>query len=369
MKLSPKPHNLDDSFREGLKDFEAQPSELAWFGIEAHLPVKNVLSNPFRIGAGIAASAVVLSFAAYLALTGQQRLTAISAIHFTPNDLDLVMPALAEQDEVMSLQPAKESVSEVIRPLPIAGPIAASPASGYEFEKPMELKSLKLSGIRSLPLTMSAGADARVLDEGVARGVHVGAIVGINNTWLFAGTDGGRGRFSSDYKPTVGPAYGFAIGLDFSTRGGIEVDVMASSAEGQTYEIMTEDGPVRSAVSLNYMRIPVMYKHRFIRMSGLLNTPVTFNYMAGLQYGRLNWVNADPLVRFISRNEYNVQELGIIVGAEYGVYFSDNYLLSIGARASVNNTISAFPFFMSDEYAETANFAVGVSLKLSYLFD
>jgi hypothetical protein len=369
MRLSPKEHNLDDAFRDRLKDLEAQPSELAWVGIEATLPARSVLASPFRIIGGLAAVATVASFGILAALGDSPMSSALLAHETQPKRLQFV-----ERSPELLSAAAPELVLTHARPISSTSEVAsisvAAPGFSAEVyaDRPALLPGHGTEAISTDPSALGDlnELEPKLIDESNFRGLRIGGLTGINNTWLFS-THGSGNAAITGYRPTFGPAFGFAVGYDLNSRSAVEADFIVSSSEGQRYDIMTEQGPMTTTAKVNYLRIPVLFKKRVTAQSGLLNTAYSINYVAGLQYGRLNWVSVDPDVNLINEDNFNKQELGVILGLEYDLYFSRSYALTFGARAAVNNDINAFPFFMSDEYAESANFSLGAQVKLSYL--
>lgn len=370
MKQSRNPLNLDDVFKDRLKDFEAEPSDLSWIGIETQLPTGSFLAAPLRVIAGVAASVAVVTFGVIAGTQLNEATRSGLAANEAPavNSSQLTRPLLSATPEV--LPAADFTVASFVQPTTTSNFVASTRNERRELVSAEALDRNEAEpislGDQAAPLTQVRHVKPISVDE-ATKGFHVGVQAGANNTWLFTPTQ--HNGTVAEYQPAMGGSYGISAGYDFSSRAGVEVSVIASSSEGQNYSVVTEAGPVRANAKVNYTRIPVVYKHRFAKHSGLLNTTVSTNYLIGLQYGRLNWVNVDQELAFIEQDDFNQQELGVTIGAEMDIYFAKNYMLTVGARAAVNNEASAFPFFMSNEYAETANFSAGLNLKLSYLFN
>jgi hypothetical protein len=372
MKLSPKEHNLDDVFRERLKDLQTQPSELPWFAIEASLPARSVFGNPIRVIAGAAATVVTAVFAVVAFLPGTGGLEVLAGYEVSSKSLQQRLPAhtsaQAGEAPVVTVTfygsetPALSAITPSIQPAPTSlEPVAMKDLGPH-------LVSLGTEALPTAETQRPLHDPADRVGHGQSlRGLRIGAVGAANNTWLFSAPEAPVSTEIVGFKPTVGTAVGFSLGYDFTDRAGVQVDVMLSSSEGQRFSVMTEEGLVTSSAKANYLRIPVLYKKRFVRQSDILNTPVALSYVAGLQYGRLNWVSSEPQNDMLDLTDFNTQELGVVMGLEYDVHFAKNYVVSLGARAAVNNDINAFPFFMSDEYAESASFSFGAQLKLSYL--
>lgn len=365
MKLSPREHNLDDVFRDRLKDLEAQPSELPWFGIDANLPGRNVFAEAFRTLSGAMATVAIVSFsvAAFLNDVSPSR---ILAAHEAVR-----RPAASATENFVSTQPEIPASSVLIvntdasaaHDAVLPHQAAMTPAPSVGFVKSLGTEALPADQISLETPDLTLGS----VEVESAHGFRIGGLAGVNNTWLFAQPDAPASSEIAGYTPTLGGSVGVSVAYDFTPSAGIEVDIICSSSEGQSYDLVSEEGQTTTQVKVNYLRIPVLYKKRFTQNSELLNTAVSINYLAGLQYGRLNWVNADPEHQVLEESDLNKQELGVVVGLEYDIYFAQNYVLTLGGRAAVNNDLSAFPFFMSDEYAERANFSVGAQVKLSYI--
>ena len=207
------------------------------------------------------------------------------------------------------------------------------------------------------------------LDASQVKGLHVGPIVALNNTWILNREIDSRnfdGQF--EYKMKFGAAYGFAVGYDFSARSGVEVNWIVNSNEGQAFDTQTELGTKNLKAKLNYTRIPVIFKYRMSKLSKYNATPLAINYLVGVQYGRLNWVNIDERIGFIKPNDFNEHEWGVIFGMEYDFYIGDNYSISLGGRGSVTTDANTFPLLMNDDFSKPHNFSLGISAKFNYLF-
>ena len=198
------------------------------------------------------------------------------------------------------------------------------------------------------------------------KGFHIGPSFGFNNTWVLSRKDD-RDERNAEYKMKFGTSYGIALGYDFNGHSGVEIDWIMSSNEGQAFETKTELGSSTSKVKLNYTRIPVIFKYRMSKMSGS-GTPIAVNYLMGMQYGRLNWINIDDNIDFLKPADFSEHEWGILFGLEYDFYLNDNYSLTLGGRGNITTDINIFPLLSNDNFNNLHNFSLGITARFNYLF-
>ena len=131
----------------------------------------------------------------------------------------------------------------------------------------------------------------------------------------------------------VRAAYGLSGAFDFSRSFGVEVNLLISSSEGQAFRSKGKKSDLRS----NYIRVPVMLKYRFLRAGSLHGLPEAFCLKAGIEYGRLNWVNMDEFSGYLQPAQFNPSEFRTVADLSYEKYLSPQHILTGGVRARLGS--------------------------------
>ncbi|GEM_PF-6840822 len=370
----PSDHSFDRAFREKMQGVERMPSELPWIGISAALDqMRRKRRRGWLLGMAFAAAllALLLLFKPFSsdnstagdeqwinafsalpawetpalrggtesgsgnsnseasALSGTESTSAAPALKSGRMvEQGLASSPLAEQRMSYAaargdVKPAMNPHKDPVPPGPgMPGYLSAIHASGIPRDEQMsvERKSFVLPDGSFDPLSFRM---LRIGFIGMAQATSLGSS-GIDN---FLADAAGRKRMK------VRAAYGLSAALDFSRSFGVEVNLLISSSEGQAFKA----GGRRPDLRSNYIRVPVMLKYRFLRAGALRGLPEAFCLKAGVEYGRLNWVNMDEFSNFIEPSQFNPTEFGAVADISYEKYLSPQHILTSGFRARLGS--------------------------------
>ncbi|HXH20214.1 MAG TPA: porin family protein [Chitinophagales bacterium] len=203
------------------------------------------------------------------------------------------------------------------------------------------------------------------------KGFHVGLEGGVNNSWLLHKDNTLHPLIGNmiHRKFDFGVSCGISAGYDFSNRWGIEAEWIIKSLQGQTYwENRYNKILINGQVNLEYMHLPVMVKYKWTKAGIRSPNPKVLNLVAGVQYSRLRGAEVVQNGLDIAgvKELFNRDEMGLLLGVEYDMFFHQNYYISLGARASIATDARAFPYFNSEK-TETYNVLIGATASFNYL--
>ena len=381
--------SVDHIFQEKLSNLEQKPGRHVWDNIASEL--EPAPSNYYYLKLSGLAVALLLLLGSVLyfsindtttiAFSDEQYPQALQLVEFKLNNAEVITEKNTFQSKALQLyfdqnKFLKSSRSRNNRtvlnfpnrsenPQELASRESGVDNSNLEFTL-SSLSANELETILSQNIPNPSNLKSLQLSGEDVRGFHIGPSFGFNNTWVLNRKDD-RDERSADYKMKFGTSYGIALGYDFNGHSGVEIDWIMSSNEGQAFETKTELGSSISKVKLNYTRIPVIFKYRMSKMSGN-GTPIAVNYLMGMQYGRLNWVNVDDNIDFLKPADFSEHEWGILFGLEYDFYLNDNYSLTLGGRGNITTDINTFPLLSNDNFNNLHNFSLGITARFNYLF-
>lgn len=213
--------------------------------------------------------------------------------------------------------------------------------------------------------------NANVRKQTAVKGFHIGAEGGINQSMVLIKKSTLEPIIGSNVhrKLNLGAYYAVSMGYDFTRKFGLEAELIFCSKQGQRYsELLHGKIPVEGKIDLEYMSVPLLFKYKMTKMGGKSLNPRTLNLVAGLQYSRLKeaTIQINDLDLQDATEPFNRDELGFVLGLEYDIFFSPNYFLTLGTRASISSDIHAFPYFVP-EASQTYNVLVGVNASFRYL--
>lgn len=400
-------NDFENSIKSKLDAIDKSPSPLVWYGIEANLPrsislwnisVKAILvASTFLLLGGISiwlsSSAGINGFVnnseqGNLAQGSQSIVSLANALpKHSLNELsnieEIDWEATRQMRQVFSQTYSSDekgleqiSLNDQIPEKPIDNTdweaIRGTSAinsdthmSSLEGKEDDDLLWANINNLHSAPNELKW----RKVDSEIT-GFHVGPIVGLNNSWLInKDLDNLRSRERFGYNLKFGFSYGFSAGFDFTPKSGIQIDWIVQSNEGQSFEVFNETGSFRRNVHLNFLRVPVLYKYRMSRLTPINAAPMVINYIFGIQYGRLNWVNIDPDLDFIKAKDFNEHEWGVVLGLEYDFYVGKNYFVTLGGRGSINTNLNSFPLLIDSENDRPVNCFIGITSRINFAFD
>lgn len=366
---------FDDQFKDQLNNYEEQPSDLSWIAVSSHLDAQRARRKRNNFIALATATVLLLGAGGYLGWNVTQDMAYG----------DQFMAADHAQFPVPSIEQAMPQYSDTQLPLASAGSAvtggqeaAASLEAVAQGVHEMEQSSMHHVPFTSKLSTLGAGSAFTgkmelpeggpfLLEDGTVReaafeGFKVGLMGGVQHASL-------NGHSIDNYMADrqiskvggIRPLFGIAARYDFSRTFGLETNLIISSEEGQLFDLA---GATRN-LSLNFIRIPVMASYQFAKIGQSGKYPNAVKVMAGLQYGRLNWVNLDDFGSDLHPDNFNTNELGLAAGVAYDQYFSEDYLLTAGLRGSVNNHYTVFPNVFNAQKMVSYNLGAYVQLNFN----
>jgi hypothetical protein len=173
---------------------------------------------------------------------------------------------------------------------------------------------------------------------------------------------------NAKYSFQQGNQYGIKVGYHFNSRMAMELGWIINSAQGQRYsDNLYGKIPVSGNIDLTYTQIPLLFKYKFARMSGLTKQPVSLNLVGGFAYSHLKAssmsINDDRIEDI--RDMVTRNELGVIMGLEYDIYVHQNLFVTFGGRAGLFTDTRWFKGFEKEE-PSLNNFTMGVSAAIHY---
>lgn len=205
---------------------------------------------------------------------------------------------------------------------------------------------------------------------GHIKGFYVGGEYVFTNTRMFQKNSAFYPLLGKDAQYTFqrGYQYGVKVGYHFNHRMALELGWIINSAQGQHYsDNLYGKIPVSGSINLTYTQVPLLFKYKFARISGITKQPVSLNLIGGVAYGRLKTssmsINDDRLEdisEMVSQNE-----LGVIMGVEYDIYAHKNLFVTFGARTGLFADTKVFTGLEKDA-PRLRNFSVGVSAAIHY---
>lgn len=190
-------------------------------------------------------------------------------------------------------------------------------------------------------------------------GFRIGAKGIYQSTWLINQDDSDAGN-ELDYVPTYGAAFGLALGYNFSTGIGIELDVLYSK-QGQKYDVFEV---IEIEQRLTYLKIPL-----------LLSFNSDPDHMA-MFIGRIG-----PQLCLLNGEELTTS-LGAATGRNYekmdfGIAFNFGAAFKLAPKVQLTASVRADYGFLNAEVedptitvarATTNNVTGGLEIGLNYLF-
>lgn len=389
---------MDDIFKDKLGNFEERPSELLWYGIDAELdniPSKAAFSRSRIFLASALATLFLMagSAIAYLYFDNgshkyqvcpptvlAEKISENSFSSIVANSGEPAMDSRQYADKVKSTVRTDDGRDDYIAPITtedyflksegsLTGASKDRDASEYGLNT---MQSARMNGpFSSINHSMEAMVhpnlnEMELNDEDIS-GLHIGPAINYSHNWMaqkdfneYVTRRGLKNAFNG------GLAFGLNAGYNFNGRIGVQVDWLFSSSEGHALKIPDEMGETVQKIHINYMRVPVLVKYRMSRLSRLNASPMVINYIAGVEYGRLNWVNMDEKVEIVKPEDFNEHEWGLVLGLEYDLHLDKNYFLTLGARGKFSTDINDFPSILHSDLEQMHNFSLGITARFNY---
>ncbi len=203
-------------------------------------------------------------------------------------------------------------------------------------------------------------------------GLSFGVFGTINNTSLWS-SRASEANVNGTLNPNLdfGTSYGLALSYDFTPNYGIQLEWIIDSKQGQKYYNFRPQPNARmrhnyTDINLRYTHFPVLFKYKFNRYSDLTKQPSVINYLIGFQYGWLKSAEINMDNPVIQNDLLQKNSFGLVLGMDYDLYLTKNYLFSVGARSSLStnsNSLVSLPFGQ-----KTKNLLFGIKAGLTYRF-
>lgn len=174
--------------------------------------------------------------------------------------------------------------------------------------------------------------------------------------------------YDAKYSFQSGYQYGVKVGYHFNHKMAVELGWIINSTQGQSFsDNLYGKIPVNGSINLSYTQVPLMFKYKFARMSGITKQPVSLNIIGGFAYSRLKAskmnLNTDRLENIDEMVAQN--EVGVIVGLEYDIYVHKNMFVTFGARTGLYTDTQLFKGYEKDA-PRLHNFTMGISAAIHY---
>lgn len=174
----------------------------------------------------------------------------------------------------------------------------------------------------------------------IERGIYFGAGVGAHYSNLSGGRADGNDFFKSNFTDKIfsmGTSLEFVTGFDFNKNFGIVAEVKYTQISQKYLTPYFDLGLEKEEnLKLNYIRAPILFKFRTIKLMKHNYKPLAINYLIGPHMSHL--VMASRLVDGENGNfahSINQREVGITAGIEADLFLSPNFFMTIGYRAEM----------------------------------
>lgn len=174
----------------------------------------------------------------------------------------------------------------------------------------------------------------------IERGIYFGAGVGAHYSRLSGGRSDGNDFFKTNFTDKIfsmGTSLEFVTGFDFNKNFGIVAEVKYTQISQKYLTPYYDLGLVKEEnLKLNYIRAPILFKFRTIKLMKHNYKPLAINYLIGPHMSHL--VMASRLVdgeKESFPHRINQREIGITAGIEADLFLSPNFFVTIGYRAEM----------------------------------
>lgn len=174
----------------------------------------------------------------------------------------------------------------------------------------------------------------------IERGIYFGAGVGAHYSRLSGGRSDGNDFFKTNFTDKIfsmGTSLEFVTGFDFNKNFGIVAEVKYTQISQKYLTPYYDLGLVKEEnLKLNYIRAPILFKFRTIKLMKHNYKPLAINYLIGPHMSHL--VMASRLVdgeKGGFPHSINQREVGITAGIEADLFLSPNFFMTIGYRAEM----------------------------------
>jgi hypothetical protein len=404
--------NIDDLFKDQLKDAEFSPSNEVWKSINEQLPFPRRTQWWKYTGAFVTVASIAIVALFVSGPNPQPRSMPDYRIEFSEldawefNSVDEVQDqeesALAigkstrvpEQEgsrlisvqdieenqlaasSISSLQMAEDSKKLSIVPLPAK----RRALKYYPLIAEASLTPTSIDQVGPTPIVAKQvepvhekksdpKRDKYLRKKYAVRGLHFGPVARLNSSWIVnQNTHYEFGKYELAYRMDHGYELGVSTGFDFSNSFGIQAEAIFHSAQGQRYEDLIKNENVNREVNLAYWKVPVILKYKATQIQPRSGLPVVRNFLLGLEYSHLKaaYQTVNQKIRD-TRRHYSDHNMSIVLGMDFDVFVTKNLFLTMGGRATVSNNINGLRANLFDNYRKSHNFLLGIHTGFSYI--
>lgn len=175
---------------------------------------------------------------------------------------------------------------------------------------------------------------------GIERGFYVGAGFGGHYSSLSGGRTTINDYFKNNFTEknfSMGTSLEFVVGYDINKNMGIASEIKLTQIS-QSYTTPYFDlGLVKEEnIKLSYLRVPILFKYRMIRLMKHNHKPMAINILAGPSISSLVAVSRTlDGEKGSFKHTINQREIGITAAIETDLFLSPNFFMTIGYRAEV----------------------------------
>jgi hypothetical protein len=199
------------------------------------------------------------------------------------------------------------------------------------------------------------------------RGFTVGSYYNLNNAWIFSPVSMEQEENTS-HQFTFGRAYAFTMGYDFNEKFGISLDWVIKSQQGQVFDQVTHGHlHTKNEVNLTYTHFPLLFHYKFNGFSPFTNQNTILQLVGGMQYSTLKTAEINMTNTTFQNDILTKHAWGFVAGADYDIYLSDNYYVTLGLRSSIMTGATDGRFSLPD-HQTTNHLLVGGKVGLNYRF-
>lgn len=210
-----------------------------------------------------------------------------------------------------------------------------------------------------------------LIDYTPKKNLVIGNSFTLSNTWLL-NSDTYNGFDKNNLNQTnfsFGNAYAALLGYSFSNKYTLQAEWLINNKQEQDYVIYCEGKQLQKQIKINYTNFNLLIKKKGNERTLKNKWPVTLNYIAGIQYGRIKSISrtVNDKTKLIT-HRYKKNNYGIILGAEYQLTIKQLWLVSAGIRADIGlRNIYAGTATIPTSFNRTYNSSLGINVGVSYI--
>ena len=245
--------------------------------------------------------------------------------------------------------------------------------SGFEYSgeildrlSPTDYKDLGQLAIKYHTHLSRPGDDLQTLKSFAFTGFYFSILTQVNSIWVIS--DEIRNEISSgnpvNHVLDIGASYGAGLGKQISPYLALEITWL-HARNGQKYHELTSSGVYKtSELNQTYNYIPILLKFQAARLNSAGKFPMTWNYIGGVHYGRLQSAILKTGSETVSLTQNIItNEIGFDLGMEFHLFLDPKFFISLGGH-------TAFGFDTAQltgrSTSKTTNINAGLQLGIHY---